>query len=222
MFSLFFQEMQALLDLGDAIETMVKNYAIKYIKAEIIKRTVLASLWSALWPLGLLKIAQVVDNPFSIAKARADKAGLVLADAIAQRAQGKRPISLVGYSLGARVIYACLLSLAERKVFGMIENVVLMGAPTPSNAESWGLIRGVVSGRVVNAYAEDDWVLGFLYRTSAIQLGVAGLQKIEGVEGVENVDVSDIVDGHLKYAERATEIVGRVLDADVKEIQMVH
>jgi len=74
-----FQETKALLDLGNALQTMLKGYAFGYIKAEIIKRTILGALWSALWPLGLLKIARVVDNPFSVAKNRAEKAGAVLA-----------------------------------------------------------------------------------------------------------------------------------------------
>jgi hypothetical protein len=204
-----------LLDLGSAIDTFVRKYAISYIKTEVIRRTVLASLWSALWPIGLLKFAQIVDNPFNVAKVRAEKAGLVLADALINRVQGKRPVSLVGYSLGARVIYSCLMSLAERDAFGLVENVVLMGAPVPSNTESWALMRTVVSGRLVNAYAGDDWVLGFLYRTSAIQLGVAGLQEVEDVEGVENLNVGDLVDGHMDYAGKVEQILGRVLDADL-------
>lgn len=209
--------MQALLDLGSALETFVRQYAIGYIKSEIIKRTVLASLWSALWPIGLLKFAKVVDNPFNIAKARAEKAGLVLADAIIHRAQGKRPVTLVGYSLGARLIYSCLMSLAERKAFGLVDTVVLMGSPVPSATENWALMRGVVSGRLVNVYAADDWVLGFLYRTSAIQLGVAGLQEVEGVEGVENFDVGSLIDGHMKYAEYVDQILSTILDADLEK-----
>lgn len=51
----------------------------------------------------------------------------------------------------------------------------------------------------MNVYSENDYVLGFLYRTSSIQYGVAGLQKIEGLPGVENVDVSETVSGHLRY-----------------------
>ena len=214
--------MQALLDLGSALDTFVKQYAIGYIKSEIIKRTVLASLWSALWPIGLLKFAKVVDNPFNVAKTRSEKAGLVLADAIIHRAQGKRPVTLVGYSLGARLIYSCLMSLAERRAFGLVDTVVLMGAPVPSATESWALMRGVVTGRLVNVYSADDWVLGFLYRTSAIQLGVAGLQEVEGVAGVENFDVSNIIDGHMRYAESVEQILNTILDADLaKDIPVV-
>ena len=116
--------MKALLDLGAALESMVTSFAIGYIKAEIIRRAVAATLYAALWPIALLQFARVVDNPFSVAKARAEKAGLVLADAIINRAQGQRPLALVGFSLGARVIYTCLFSLAERGAFGLIENAV--------------------------------------------------------------------------------------------------
>ncbi|KAH0155550.1 DUF726-domain-containing protein, partial [Aureobasidium melanogenum] len=132
-------ELQALLNLGNSLTTMIRSAAWGYAKSEIIKRTVFASLTAALWPLGLLKVSRIIDNPFSVAKSRADKAGEVLADALINRAQGERPVTLVGYSLGARVIFTCLKSLAARKAFGLVENVVLLGAPTPSTAADWRL-----------------------------------------------------------------------------------
>ena len=152
-----------------------------------------------MWPLGLLKVSRCVDNPFSVAKARAEKAGEVLADALINKAQGERPVTLIGYSLGARVIYTCLMSLAKRRAFGLVESVVFIGAPTPSDTSDWRVMRSVVAGRIINVFSENDYVLGFLYRTSSIQFGVAGLQKVEGLPGVENIDVSDTVNGHLRY-----------------------
>lgn len=192
-------ELEALLNLGNSLTIMIKSAAWGYAKKEIIKRTVFASLTAALWPLGLLKVSRIIDNPFSVAKARAEKAGVVLADAIINKAQGERPVTLIGYSLGARVIYICLKELAERKAFGLVESVVLLGAPTPSTPADWRMIRSVVTGRVVNVYSTSDYILGFMYRTSSIQYGVAGLQAIEGVKGVQNVDVSDLVTGHTSY-----------------------
>lgn len=214
-------EVAALADLGHSLQTILTSYAMTWVKSEIIKRTVFAALYSALWPVGLLKAARVIDNPFSIARHRSEKAGLVLADAIINKAQGERPVTLVGFSLGSRLIYTCLLSLAERGAFGLIENVVLMGSPVPANKESWKTIRSVVAGRVVNVFSEQDYILAFLYRTSSIQLGVAGLQKVE-VKGVENVDAGDLVEGHLRYRFA----VGRILrtaflkgDMDVREVE---
>jgi len=122
-----------------------------------------------------------------------------LADALIARTQGSRPVTLIGYSLGARVIYSCLLSLASRHAFGVVENVVLLGSPVPSTAAEWRVMRAVATGRLVNVYSENDFILAFLYRAGSIQKGVAGLQKVEGVLGVENMDMSSRVSGHLRY-----------------------
>jgi hypothetical protein len=192
-------ELEALLNLGNAMNGMVQSAAWGYAQKQLIAQTIFADLASALWPIGLLKASRVIDNPFSVAKGRAEKAGEVLADALINKAQGERPVTLIGYSLGARVIYTCLLSLAKRKAFGLIENVVMLGAPTPSDTSDWRIMRTVVSGRLVNVFSRNDYVLGFMYRTSSIQYGIAGLQRVEGLPGVENVDVSEDVSGHLRY-----------------------
>lgn len=192
-------ELEALLNLGNAMNGVVQSAAWGYAQKEIIQRTIFAELASALWPMALMKVARVIDNPFSVAKSRAEKAGEVLADALVNRAQGERPVTLIGYSLGARVIYTCLMSLARRKQFGIVENAVLIGSPTPSDTSDWRVLRSVVAGRLVNVYSVNDYVLGFMYRTSAIQYGVAGLQKVEGLKGVENFDVSEDVSSHQRY-----------------------
>lgn len=208
-------ELEALMNLGNSLTTMIRSAAWGYAKSEIIKRTVFASLTAGLWPLGLLKVSRIIDNPFSVAKARADKAGEVLADALINRAQGERPVTLVGYSLGARVIYVALKTLAKRKAFGLIESVVLLGTPTPSDAADWRLIRSVVTGRVVNVYSTSDYILGFLYRSSSIQYGIAGLQPISGVAGIQNLDVSDMVTGHTSYRYLTGSILKKIGFEDV-------
>ncbi|KAF2036292.1 DUF726-domain-containing protein [Setomelanomma holmii] len=214
-------ELEALIKLGHSLETFVTSAAWGYAKKKIIEQTVFATLTAALWPLGLLKIAGVLDNPFSVAKYRAEKAGEVLADALINKVQGERPVTLVGYSLGARLIYSCCQKLAERRAFGLIENVVLLGAPCPSDVADWRRIRSVVSGRVVNVFSKQDFILGFLYRTSSVQLGVAGLQPVVGVHGVQNVDVSELVDGHLQYRYLTGSILRKIgfEDVDIKEVE---
>ncbi|CAF9933564.1 hypothetical protein IMSHALPRED_009394 [Imshaugia aleurites] len=192
-------ELEALMNLGQSIDTMVSSAAYGYAQSAMIQRTVFAEMMSAMWPMAIVKVARVVDNPFSLAKTRADKAGKVLADLLINRAQGERPVTLVGYSLGARVIWSCLTSLAERKAFGLVESAVLIGSPIPSDVGTWRVMRTAVSGRLINVYSENDYILAFLYRTSSIQYGVAGLMPVSGLLGVENVDVSETVNGHLKY-----------------------
>ncbi|RMZ74351.1 DUF726 domain [Pyrenophora seminiperda CCB06] len=214
-------ELEALLKLGHSLETFVTSAAWGYAKKKIIEQTVFAAMAAAMWPLGLLKLATLLDNPFSVAKYRAEKAGEVLADALINKVQGERPVTLVGYSLGARLIFSCLDKLAERKAFGLVENVVLVGAPCPSDVADWRRIRSVVSGRCVNVFSKQDYILGFLYRTSSVQLGVAGLQPIVGVHGVQNVDVSELVDGHLQYRFITGSILRKIgfEDVDIEEVE---
>ncbi|KAI0401699.1 DUF726-domain-containing protein [Xylaria palmicola] len=210
-------EMASLLGLGRAMRALAGSAAWGLVRAEILKRTVLATLQGALWPVMLLSSASSLDNPFSLARNRSEKAGRVLADALVNRVQGERPVTLVGYSLGARVVYACLRALAERRAFGLVDTVVLIGAPVPSDAGHWRALRSVVAGRLFNVHSGNDYVLGFLYRGTSLQLGVAGLQAVgAGIEGVEDVDLSEQVHGHLRYPGLIAQILHRCGFADVK------
>jgi len=224
-------EMEALLELGTSLQNMVSSYAWSFVKLEILKRTVLATLWSALWPVYLLKMATSIDNPFAVARNRSEKAGEVLADALINKAQGERPVTLIGYSLGSRVIYSCLRSLAERKAFGLIENVVFIGSPIPSTPDNWRVMRSVIAGKAFNVYSSNDYILAFLYRATSIQFGVAGLQAIADVDGVTNLDLSKEVSGHLRYPDLIGKILKRAgfegiavedmdIEGDVGEIQL--
>jgi hypothetical protein len=200
-------EMQTLLALGSALQDMVKSYAWKFVKAQVIKHTVLVTLKAAMWPLQIIGMASQVDNPFNRASSRSEKAGKILADALINRVQGERPVVLVGYSLGAAAIHSCLEELAQRRAFGLVETVVIIGAPAPSEPSHWRTIRTVVSGKIFNVYSENDMVLGFVYRVHSLAMGVAGLQAIDRVEGVVNLDLSDSVSGHLRYATLTGEIL---------------
>jgi hypothetical protein len=192
-------ELDSMLRLGNSLNDVLYSYAWDGITYTIVSRTLLGALYAGLWPLGLVKAASVLDNPFTVALARADKAGKVLAQALIDGVQGKRPVTLMGYSVGARVIYSCLIELAEQNAFGLVESAVLMGAPVPSDSRSWRRIRSVVAARVVNVYSTEDYILGFLYRSTKLQMGVAGLQEVKDVFGIENADMSKLVNGHDKY-----------------------
>lgn len=201
-------ELEALMNLGQSFDTMLSSAAYGYAQSALAKRTVFSELMSAMWPIALVKVARVVDNPFSLAKTRADKAGEVLAEALMNRAQGERPVTLIGYSLGARVIWSCLTTLAKKRGFGFVESAVMMGSPLPSDVDTWRQMRTAVTGRLINVYSENDYLLAFLYRSASLQYGVAGLMPVSGLSGVENVDVSEMVSGHLRYRY----LVGSILD----------
>jgi hypothetical protein len=200
-------------EIGDSLRGSIGNGVLRPRAASSC--TEILRLFTFDWPVPLLKISKVVDNHWSVGMVRADKAGGVLADAIINRIAGERGVTLVGYSLGARTIYACLMSLAERRAFGLVENVVLMGAPAPSDATVWTALRSVVVGRLVNVFSERDYLLGFLYRTSSVQFGLAGVHRIEGVPGVKNINATEIIAGHLRYRYLAGRVLQKIGWEDV-------
>ena len=55
-----------------------------------------------------------IDSPWALALARADKAGLALADVLCSGLHGRRPVTLVGYSMGARVMFVAATELGRR------------------------------------------------------------------------------------------------------------
>jgi hypothetical protein len=214
-------ELEALMNLGNSLTGVLKSTAWAYAKKKVIEKSILGVLFEALWPLSLIRVAKLIDNPFTIAMARADKAGAVLADALANKVQGSRPVTLVGYSLGARVIYSCLTALANKREFGLIENAVLLGTPASADSEDWRGPRTVVAGRLVNVYSTHDLVLAFAYRGMSLDLGVAGLQAVIGVPGVENVDVSELISGHMRYRFLSGSILKKIgfEDLDVELVE---
>ena len=47
---------------------------------------------------------------------------------------------------------------------GIVENAVLLGAPLSLRRERWAMARAAVSGRLINGYSRNDWILGLVYR----------------------------------------------------------
>jgi hypothetical protein len=169
-------------------------------------------------PVVLTKLAYLIDNPWTVSLDRANAAGLILADSLVDRNLGTRPITLVGYSLGSRVIFSCLRELARKGAFGLVQNVYLFGSPIVANRDDYLKARAVVSGRFVNGYARNDWILGYLFRlTSGGISRVAGLAPILGVPGLENIDVTEIVPGHMAYRTAMPKLlreIGWLVDSD--------
>lgn len=151
-------------------------------------------------PVVLTKLSYLIDNPWAVSLDRATMAGLILADSLMDRNLGTRPVTLVGYSLGSRVIFSCLQELARKGAFGLVQNVYLFGSPMVVKHDEYMRARAVVSGRFVNGYNRNDWILGYLFRlTNGGIRRIAGLGAIHGVPGIENMDLTDHVVGHMDY-----------------------
>lgn len=151
-------------------------------------------------PLVLSKLSYLIDNPWNVSLVRANAAGLILADSLMSRSLGKRPITLLGFSLGSRVIFSCLKELARKGAHGIVQNVYMFGSPIVANKDDYMKARSVVVGRFVNGYSSNDWILGYLFRaTSGGIMRVSGLAPIPDVPGLENLDVTNLVSGHMSY-----------------------
>jgi hypothetical protein len=153
-------EPEMLQSMGQTISILATE-ALTQTLQQVLGSTILVALMAAIQlPVVLTKLAYLIDNPWNVSMARADLAGLILADSLTDRNLGARPITLVGFSLGSRVIYACLRELAKKGQTSLIQNVYLFGAPIVSSKDEFLRCKTVVSGRFVNGYATNDWILG--------------------------------------------------------------
>jgi len=60
-------------------------------------------------------------------------------------------------------------------------------------------------------YIRTDWLLKFLYRTSTVQVRVAGLQPVEWENRrMINIDLSSVIEGHLDYAKHMFTVLSAV------------
>uniref|UniRef100_A0AC34RGP2 Transmembrane and coiled-coil domain-containing protein 4 n=1 Tax=Panagrolaimus sp. JU765 TaxID=591449 RepID=A0AC34RGP2_9BILA len=228
-------ESKYLIELGKAIDYLM-SFAVSYAIQHTLMETALAGLVSAIaWPVALLSASSVLDNPWNVCISRATEVGEHLADILLARQHGKRPITLIGFSLGARVIYHCLLAMSRRPdCVGIIEDVVLLGAPVSASPKQWRqmctvvggrVINGycntdwllrqmctVVGGRVINGYCNTDWLLRFLYRTMNVQFTIAGTGPVDNrnERKIVNFNLSHIVKGHMDYSKRLTEVLDAV------------
>ncbi|ORY36814.1 DUF726-domain-containing protein [Rhizoclosmatium globosum] len=165
-------------------------------------------------PLWTHRLQYLIDKPWNAALEKAGNAGYLLADALESRVQGGRPVTLIGFSLGAVVIYEAILELGRRgrrngtdaavvagRVQSLVDQVVLIGCPVVPQQGEWESIAEVVTGRVVNAYLSADSVLAMVFRnkTKAWWGEVAGMGAVKDVPGIESVCLDGIVEDHGDY-----------------------
>lgn len=173
---------------------------------------------AALGPTLLLGSAagMLIENAWTIAVDRAEKAGKLLAQVLVDGGGGRNPVTLVGHSMGARLLFAALVELhkAKERGLGLVENAVLLGAPIGLGArEQWSAARSVVAGRFVNVFSENDWLLKVMF-WQGIAKPAAGVAPVldEDVSGIENVCLTDTIRTHVDYVDKWPEIKSKLSD----------
>lgn len=166
---------------------------------------------AAAWPVTIIAAMSNLDNAWLVCIERARLAGQCLAHVLADRqAVGQRPVTLVGHSMGARLLFYCMLELHRMKEFHVVDDVILLGAPVSTRPGKWRKVRAAASGRVVNGYLRGDWALAFFYRYLEWGLTVAGLSEVK-VPGVENVNLKGLgIEGHSDYPNHMSEIFAKM------------
>ena len=107
-------ESKALLGLCHVVNTMAAEVTSQATKIALQFSIIGALIAAVAIPSALLTASQLIDDPYQIVILRADEAGRELAKCLLQ-SEERRPVTLVGYSFGARVIYSCLMELARHQ-----------------------------------------------------------------------------------------------------------
>lgn len=100
-------------------------------------------------------------------------------------------ISLIGFELGAQIVYSCLEELHRMKADNIIHNVYFIrGAVAVGSGKQWAKILQVVQGTVYNYYCSGDKVL-YLFKTIVMKtpIGITPLLDIEYGEKMSEKEV---------------------------------
>ena len=109
-------ETELLLALHGSVKDLQKDMA-KAAAGEVLKKTAMASLMAAVFvPSVLVSLSNMIDEKWTLASERSDEAGILLAQSLLDSKAGHRPVSLIGFSFGARMIVACLKELARNQM----------------------------------------------------------------------------------------------------------
>lgn len=140
--------------------------------------------------------ADVAKNPWHVARVRADKTGVILADILA-RYDGD--VILVGHSLGGRVMATAAQAASTSRKKSRIRDIRLAGAAIGTKFD-WDAVGQTATGVVVNYFSGNDSVLKLLYKAAefgSVAVGLAGTGST--ASNVHDVDVSDVVPDHSAY-----------------------
>lgn len=177
------------LRLGKHLNDMMYNIGTT-ITSQVLSETIFYAVSSAIMlPATVLSLTSSINSVWTMSIIQSDLVGIELANALIERSIDKkskkasaRPVTLIGYSFGARVIFSCLCELYRLKVQSLnetedkehnkyseiydniVEDVVLLGAPIKIDSRKWKSIRHIVSGRIINGYSTKDIILSLVYR----------------------------------------------------------
>lgn len=144
-----------------------------------------------------LVAADLAKNPWHVAKNRAEKTGVILADLLART--GEDSYVLVGHSLGARAMVVAAQAMASKKDGPRVQAMHLLGAAIGGKSD-WSTLTAAVDDAVYNYHSANDGVLKYAYAASQPGEKAAGYMGFKPADKkLLNIDVSGQVKGHSEY-----------------------
>lgn len=191
-----------LKDLG----ILAGRASVKVAGPAAIKQAAMAATKDGAKKLGplapVLLAADLAKNPWHVAKNRADKTGVVLADLLARTKADS--YVLVGHSPGARAIVVAAQALGTKPDGPRIEAAHLLGGAIGAKGD-WKTLTARVDDAVYNYHSTNDNVLKYLYAAAQAGQQAAGLKGFaQGPLNLKNIDVSAQVERHSDYHAKVT------------------
>lgn len=195
-----------------SLGTLASFSAIKSAGASQIQTAATAATKAGAKRLGPLAPALVAagmaKNPWHVARSRADKTGVIVADLLARTTVDS--YVLIGHSLGARAMAVASQTLgtdpkdrpanaAHQPDAPRIEAVHLLGAAIRDKSDA-ATLTARVDDAVYNYHSANDHVLKYLYAAAQGGQSAAGLNGFRSsAERLKNIDVSIEVGRHSDY-----------------------
>lgn len=141
--------------------------------------------------------ADLAKNPWHVAKNRADKTGVILADLLARTSVDS--YVLVGHSLGARAMVVAAQTMGTKPSGPRIEAMHLLGAAIGARSD-WHTLTSAVDESIYNYHSSKDSVLKYAYSLAQGGKSAAGLIGLRpSTSKIKNIDVSSHVENHFDY-----------------------
>ena len=106
-------EPTTLLKVGTCVENLIKEGAKKGALSALQFTALSAVVAAVILPVVITSFVSMLDDYWTMAVEAADEAGELLAEALMSDTHGNRPVVLIGYSVGGRVVASCLSTLAK-------------------------------------------------------------------------------------------------------------
>lgn len=148
---------------------------------------------------------QLINNPWHKALQVAEQSGYQLGQLLMKGQYHN--LTIVGHSLGCRVIFYALETLAK-KHHPLSANIILLGGAVGNQTKDWDKTSEYIHGNIYNCFSKEDNILQHIYRSSLAWFSQPiGRYPIENDnEKIINVDCTEIVKSHLNWKQKYQDI----------------